>query len=130
MEYTIPIRQLADEFKITTRTLRFYEYQGLLNPSRDGRVRIFSKNDRTLLNLILRGKRMGFSLAEIRTIINMYNGEAGEEQQLAHLQAKITQQRKSLLQKQKDIIDTLEELNFVEQGCQKRIQELKEGQNV
>lgn len=124
MKYSIPIRQLTDEFGITTRTLRFYEDQGLLNPSRHGRNRIFCEGDRTRLNLILRGKRMGFSLAEIRTIIDMYEDQSGEYQQLYHLQDKIKQQRQLLIQKQNDISDTLSELDRVEQGCLDRLKEI------
>ncbi len=127
MNYNITIRQLTDEFEITTRTLRFYEDQGLLNPSRNGRNRIFCEGDRTRLNLILRGKRMGFSLAEIRTIIDMYEDKSGERQQLEHLQQKINEQRRSLLQKQADIVETLAELDRVEVGCVERVRELDNG---
>ena len=127
MKYYIPIRQLTDEFGITTRTLRFYEDQGLLRPERNGRNRIFCEGDRTRLALILRGKRMGFSLAEIRVMIDMYEDKSGEKQQLEHMQVKIGKQRDLLLQKQTDIIDTLAELDRVEKGCAERMQELKDG---
>ncbi|NQZ33605.1 MAG: MerR family DNA-binding transcriptional regulator [Oceanospirillaceae bacterium] len=125
MKYNIGIRQLTDEFNTTTRTLRFYEDQGLLSPQRNGRNRIFSEGDRTRLKLILRGKRMGFTLAEIREIIDMYEDKSGEVKQLNHLQQKIIEQRKSLLQKLADISESLNELNTVELGCIERIRELE-----
>lgn len=124
-KYTIPIRQLTDEFGITTRTLRFYEDQGLLTPKRNGRNRVFCDADRTCLKLILRGKRMGFSLAEIREIINMYEDKSGELQQLNHLQKKIIEQRQSLMQKLADITESLDELGKVEKGCVGRMRELQ-----
>lgn len=125
MKYNIPIRQLTDEFGLTTRALRFYEDQGLLLPERNGRNRIFSERDRTRLKLILRGKRMGFSLAEIRVIIDMYDDKSGELQQLEHLQQKIAKQRESLVQKLTDITDSLVELDRVEKGCIEKISEIK-----
>ncbi|MBL1240213.1 MAG: MerR family DNA-binding transcriptional regulator [OCS116 cluster bacterium] len=121
----IPIRQLTDEFGITTRTLRFYEDQGLLTPERNGRNRIFSEGDRTRLKLILRGKRMGFSLAKIRVIIDMYEDKSGELQQLNHLHKNIIEQRQSLMQKLADITESLDELGKVEKGCVDRMRELQ-----
>lgn len=121
----IPIRQLTDEFGITTRTLRFYEDQGLLMPERNGRNRVFSEGDRTRLKLILRGKRMGFSLAKIRVIIDMYEDKSGELQQLNHLQKNIIEQRQSLMQKLADITESLDELGKVEKGCVDRMRELQ-----
>lgn len=121
----IPIRQLTDEFGITTRTLRFYEDQGLLMPERNGRNRIFSEGDRTRLKLILRGKRMGFSLAKIRVIIDMYEDKSGELQQLNHLQKNIIEQRQLLMQNLADITESLDELGKVEKGCVDRMRELQ-----
>ncbi|MBL1420573.1 MAG: MerR family DNA-binding transcriptional regulator [Alphaproteobacteria bacterium] len=124
-KHMIPIRQLTDEFGITTRTLRFYEDQGLLTPERNGRNRVFSEGDRTRLKLILRGKRMGFTLAKIRIIIDMYEDKSGELQQLNHLQKNIIEQRQSLMQKLADITQSLDELGKVEKGCVDRMRELQ-----
>lgn len=129
MKNMIPIRQLTDEFEVTTRTLRFYEDQGLLKPDRHGRNRIFCEGDRTRLKLILRGKRMGFSLAEIRVIIDMYEDKSGELQQLNHLQQKIIEQRQSLMQKLADLTEALDELGKVEKGCVDRMSELQAAQS-
>ena len=75
MEKTYTITELADEFGITLRTLRFYEEQGLITPIREGRQRIFSRRDRVRLKLILRGKRLGLSINEIREIIDLYGSK-------------------------------------------------------
>ncbi|MGI9413896.1 MAG: MerR family transcriptional regulator [Hyphomicrobiales bacterium] len=120
------ITEVTREFGITTRTLRFYEAEGMLNPLRRGRSRLFSQRERTRLKLILRGKRLGLSLAEIREIIDMYDAEPGEAGQLALLVARIVDRRAELRQKQRDIELTLEELDQVEQRCRKRLEQLGE----
>jgi len=126
VKYNIGIRQLTDEFDITTRTLRFYEDKGLLSPERNGRNRIFSESDRIRLKLILRGKRMGFSLDEIREIIDLYEDKSDEVKQLKHLQQKIIEQRQSLLQKLADISQSLTELDSVDIGCRERMREIED----
>jgi len=126
VKYNIGIRQLTDEFDITTRTLRFYEDKGLLSPERNGRNRIFSESDRIRLKLILRGKRMGFSLDEIREIIDLYEDKSDELKQLKHLQQKIIEQRQSLLQKLADISQSLTELDSVDIGCRERMREIED----
>ena len=83
------IRDLASEFEVTTRTIRFYEEKGLLNPKRNGPHRIYSSNDRTKLLLILRGKRLGFSLDESAEIILMYGTPANNKKQLERLIARL-----------------------------------------
>jgi len=125
IKYHIGIRQLTDEFDTTTRTLRFYEDKGLLSPERNGRNRIFSESDRIRLKLILRGKRMGFTLDEIREIIDMYEDKSDEVKQLKHLQQKIIEQRQSLLQKLADISQSLTELDTVDIGCRERMREIE-----
>ena len=80
---TFTIRQLCQEFKCTPRALRFYEDKGLLSPARDGMNRVYSYRDRARLQLILRGKRVGLSLAEIGEILDLYKQENGLEQQKA-----------------------------------------------
>ena len=103
MSEEISIRELAKEFDVTTRTIRFYEDQGLLMPERRGQHRIFVPRDRVRLKLILRGKRLGFKLYEIRDLIDMYDAEQGEEGQLQFFLTKISERRDDLLQKKKDI---------------------------
>jgi len=111
---TYTISDLAKEYDITPRTIRFYEDQGLLTPSREGRQRIFSEGDNVRLRLILRGKRLGFSLSEAKEIIELYDVETGGERQLTYFLEKIEQQRHSLKQQQEDIKAILQELKSVE----------------
>lgn len=121
---TYSISELAREFDVTTRTIRFYEGEGLLSPARDGNRRIFSSRDRTRLKLILRGKRIGFSLAEIRNIIDMYDAAPGEAGQLRHLIAKIGDQRRELEVRRAVIDSTLSDLAEVERDARARLEEL------
>jgi DNA-binding transcriptional MerR regulator len=119
------ITELTREFSITTRTLRFYEAEGMLSPMRRGRRRLFSQRDRTRLKLILRGKRLGFSLADIREIIDMHDAEPGEKGQLTYLVERISGRRAELAQKQNDIELTLAELGQVEEKCLQRLAQLE-----
>ncbi len=118
------ISQLTQEFGITTRTLRFYEAEGLVKPVRRGRQRLFRPGDRTRLKLILRGKRLGFSLAEIRDIITMYDKAPGEAGQIGLLMRRIEGRRAELLEKRRDIDLTLADLDAVAAGCLQRLAEL------
>lgn len=124
MQAFYTITQLTQEFGVTTRTLRFYEAEGMLAPVRRGRQRLFRAADRTRLKLILRGKRLGFSLAEIRDIVDMYGKAPGEAGQLNLLLARIAERRADLLEKRRDIELTLAELDAVEQGCHDRLGQL------
>ena len=121
--YSIP--DLAREFDITTRAIRFYEDQGLIRPERRGQARIYSQRDRTRLKLILRGKRLGFSLDDVGEIINLYDGAPGEVGQLNFFLEKIDARRALLEAQREDIEVTLEELKVVEDRCKKRLKELK-----
>ncbi len=120
------VGELAAENDITTRTIRFYEEQGFLEPLRRGRTRFFRQKDRIRLKLVLRGKRLGFSLAEIAEIISMYDATPGEKGQLELFQRKINERRTALLEKQRDIATTLAELDDVEERCRIRMRELGE----
>jgi DNA-binding transcriptional MerR regulator len=111
------IAQIAAEFDVTHRTLRFYEDQGLISPDRQGMQRIFRPRDRVRLELVLRGKRLGFSLEEVRRIIDMYDAEPGEVGQLRYLLQQVERRRTELLQRQNDIERTLGELDEVQQRC-------------
>jgi DNA-binding transcriptional MerR regulator len=121
------ITELTKEFGISTRTIRFYEDEGLINPVRRGRTRLFRPSDRRLLSFILRGKRLGFSIAEIREILVMYKEPPGEEGQLRLLVRRINEKRSELEQKRRDIEETLRELEQVEEASLTRMAELGVG---
>ncbi|HWA91888.1 MAG TPA: MerR family DNA-binding transcriptional regulator [Rhizomicrobium sp.] len=107
---TYTIRQLTKEFSVTARTLRFYEDEGLIAPERRGQTRIYSNRDRARIILILRGRRVGFSLAEIREILDLYGVHDGGMTQLVHSRKKFVE-RVDTLEKQKiDIDEALKEL--------------------
>ncbi|MDP6397900.1 MAG: MerR family DNA-binding transcriptional regulator [Arenicellales bacterium] len=118
---TYSISDLAQEFNLTTRAIRFYEDEGLLQPGRSGRRRVYSARDRVRLKLILRGKRLGFSLSEVRDIIEMYDLDSGEAGQLRYFLEQIQQRREALNQRRHDIDLTLEELDTIESQCQGRL---------
>lgn len=121
MKELYSITELTREFGVTTRTLRFYEDEGLIAPIRQGRARLYPPAERTRVKLILRGKRLGFSLAEIREIIDMYRAPPGEAGQLQLLIDKIDERRKELLEKRRDIDQALAELETVEADCRDRL---------
>lgn len=122
-EYSI--RELADEFDVTTRTLRFYEEKGLLNPVRAGNSRAYSSADRTRLRLILRGKRLGLTLDESRSIILMYDSNEANTEQLQTLIAKIREKRQQLSEQQKDLELMLIDLRDSEERCLTALNELQ-----
>lgn len=111
------IRELAEEFDVTTRALRFYEEKGLLQPARSKQTRTYSAADRTRLKLILRGKRLGLTLEESSDIIRMYDPEAGNRQQLETLLSKIRDKRAQLREQQKDLELMLLDLRDAEERC-------------
>lgn len=115
---TWTIADLAAEHGVTHRALRHYEDRGLLSPERRGTVRIFHNRDRIRLALILRGRRLGFSLDEIATIVDMYDDQPGEAGQLHYLIGQIAVRRRELEQRRRDIDETLAELDEVERRCQ------------
>ncbi|HEU4985859.1 MAG TPA: MerR family DNA-binding transcriptional regulator [Rhizobiaceae bacterium] len=118
------ITELTREFDISTRTLRFYEDEGLIHPVRRGRTRLFRPSDRHLIRQILRGRRLGFSIAEIREIIQMYREPPGEVGQLNLMIKRIEERRQELRQKRRDLEDTLAELDQAEEACVERLVEL------
>ena len=111
------ITQLVREFDLTSRTIRFYEDQGLLNPVREGRNRIYSPRDRTRLKLILRGKRLGLSLQEIRELMDMYESPQDTAQQLQCFLKVLDVHKQKLKQQLKDIEGMLGEIVQHEQHC-------------
>ncbi|MFQ2147511.1 MerR family transcriptional regulator [Aeromonas jandaei] len=118
------ISELAREFDITTRSIRFYEDQGLLNPAREGQTRIYSKQDRVRLKLTLRGKRLGFSLAEIRELFDLYDADKSSRTQLQTMLGLVTDKRETLQQQMEDIRMVLLELDAAEQRCQQALNQL------
>ena len=122
----ISIGDLAREFAVTTRTIRFYEDEGLIAPRRRGQTRLYGARDRVRLMLILRGKRLGFSLAEIREILGMYESEPGETGQLEHLLARIDERRAALERQRADIDQTLSEMADIAGRCHDRLAALRD----
>ncbi len=121
---TYTISDLAKEFDITTRTIRFYEIEGLLMPTRDGRNRLYSQRDHTRLKLILRGKRLGFSLEEIREMFALYDSAPGEQAQLTHILGKVESRKNLMKQQLEDIQLSLHELKEFENQCRLRLREM------
>ncbi|MFM5049665.1 MerR family DNA-binding transcriptional regulator [Aeromonas veronii] len=119
------ISELAREFDITTRSIRFYEDQGLLNPAREGQTRIYSKQDRVRLKLTLRGKRLGFSLAEIRELFDLYDADKSSRTQLQTMLGLVEEKRETLQQQMQDIRMVLLELDAAEQRCQQALSQLR-----
>lgn len=119
MSATHTITELAKEFDITTRTIRHYEDEGLLSPRREGQNRLFSQRDRVRLKLALRGKRLGFTLAEIRELFDLYDLARDEKRQLEQFLTKLEKRRASLEQQREDIEVMLNEITFFESQCRK-----------
>ncbi len=117
------IGDLASEFDVTTRTLRFYEEKGLLTPERQGRVRYFDGADRVRLRLILRGKRLGLSLEESAEIIGLYQAPEGSRRQLQALLAKLAERKAQLQAQADDLKATLADLRKVEKECRQALAE-------
>ena len=122
---TWTIGELAREFGVTLRTIRFYEDQGLLAPERQGQARIFHDRDRVRLQLIMRGRRLGFTLDEISHVINMYDETPGEAGQLEFLINDIGRRRAALLQKRRDLDESLAELDELETRCRQDLRSLR-----
>jgi DNA-binding transcriptional MerR regulator len=119
------ITDLAKEFGVTTRALRHYEEEGLLNPQREGTNRLFSNRDRVRLKLALRGKRLGFSLAEIRELFHLYDHAHNEQAQLEALLLKLERHRAELEQRREDLNVMLNEIAFFETQCRKQLSAAK-----
>ncbi len=119
------IGDLAREFDITTRTIRHYEDIGLLKPQRSGQTRIYSPEDRTRLRLILRGKRLGFSLEESRAIVDLYDPSHGNVEQLQTLTEHIQQQREKVTRQLRDINKMIKSLDEAEAACRKALKKAR-----
>lgn len=118
------ITELTREFGVSTRTLRFYEDEGLIHPVRRGRTRLYRPSDRQLVRQILRGRRLGFSISEIREMVQIYSPPPGKIRELNILLEKIEEKRHSLRQKRRDLEDALAALDRAEEACVERLAEL------
>ena len=121
IEPVYSITELAQELDLTTRTIRFYEDRGLLRPARRGQQRIYSRADKTRLKLVLRGKRLGWPLDDIREMIELYDSPDGERKQLEVMLTKIAQSRATLLQQREDIELALSEFDDIETRCREQL---------
>jgi DNA-binding transcriptional MerR regulator len=121
-EQYFTISQLADEFGITTRAIRFYEEKGLISPRRSGQQRHYRAADRVRLKLILRGKRLGFTLEESRDLIAMYNPAQGNIEQLQVLLQKIADREASLRRQLRDIASMQRDLHDVRRRCEQALE--------
>ena len=118
---TYSISDLAREFALTTRAIRFYEDVGLVTPRRNGRARIYGERERVRIKLILRGKRLGLALAEIRELLDLYEVAHNERAQLSKFLAMLSDRRARLLQQKEDIDAVLAEIDGIERDCRRRL---------
>jgi DNA-binding transcriptional MerR regulator len=121
---TWTIAEVAEEFDVTHRTVRHYEDLGLISPERRGTQRIYHRRDRTRLGLILRGKRLGFPLEEIRTIIDLFDAPRGRRAQLEYVLGQIDERRADLDQRLRDLQDAIAELGEFERRCREDLDKL------
>ena len=119
------ISDLSKEFDITTRSIRFYEDQGLVSPTRKGQTRIYNQRDKVRLKLILRGKRLGFSLAETGRLFKLYDVDKTSAKQLNSIMELIHNKKHDLMQQLEDINAVLIELNDLEDNCQETLRTLE-----
>ena len=121
---TFTITELAAEFDVTPRAIRFYEDVGLLTPQRAGRNRVYSQRDRTRLKLTLRGKRLGLALQEVKQLVDMYDSPADSTPQLQAFLAVLAEHRRLLERQREDIDATLQEITQHEARSRKLLAEL------
>jgi DNA-binding transcriptional MerR regulator len=122
-ERTYSISDLAHEFALTTRAIRFYEDQRMIAPERRGTARVYRERERVRLKLILRGKRLGFSLTEIRELLDLYEVARNERAQLSKFVDMLGERRARLMQQKEDIDAVLAEIEGVERDCRRRLKE-------
>ena len=121
IEPVFSITDLAQELDLTTRTIRFYEDKGLLRPARRGQQRVYTRADKTRLKLVLRGKRLGWPLNDIKEMIELYDTPDGERKQLEVMLTKIAQSRATLMQQRDDIELALSEFDDIETRCREQL---------
>jgi DNA-binding transcriptional MerR regulator len=122
-ESTYTISELAREFALTTRAIRYYEDEGLIAPTRQGRARVYGERERVRLKLVLRGKRLGLALAEIAELLDLYEIARNERAQLAKFLDLLADRRGRLLQQKEDIDAVLAEIDGVERECRRRLKD-------
>lgn len=127
MSTTYTISELAREFGVTTRTIRYYEDQRLLSPTREGVNRVFHNRDRVRLKLALRGKRLGFSLGEIRELFDLYDVSRDERLQMEEFLQKLDRRRILLEQQREDIEVMLNEIDFFAKQCRRLLKNKQDG---
>ncbi|MBS0325282.1 MAG: MerR family DNA-binding transcriptional regulator [Proteobacteria bacterium] len=127
---TYSISQLAREFALTTRAIRFYEDSGLIAPARAGRARVYGERERVRIKLILRGKRLGLALSEIGELLDLYEVRRNERAQLAAFLELLAERRRRLLQQREDIEIVLSEIEGIERECRRRLAGAASGAGV
>jgi DNA-binding transcriptional MerR regulator len=120
---TFSISDLAREFALTTRAIRFYEDCGLVTPTRNGRARVYGERERVRIKLILRGKRLGLALSEIRELLDLYEVARNERAQISKFLALLADRRARLLQQKEDIDAVLAEIDGIERDCRRRLKD-------
>ena len=124
---TYTISALAQEFALTTRAIRFYEDEGLLAPGRRGQTRVYGERERPRIQLILRGKRLGLALSEIRELFDIYAAAGNERPQLAKFLQMLSDRRAMLVQQREDIDAVLAEIGVLERDCRRRLKPARGG---
>ncbi len=109
------VTQLANDLGVTARTVRFYEDKALLNPQRAGNTRVYTHRDRARLILILRGKRLGFTLREIKEYLDLYDADPTRQEQMRALLKRVQNRIESLVDQERALVETLAELRTIEQ---------------
>jgi DNA-binding transcriptional MerR regulator len=125
MRELFTVNQLAEELGVTARAIRFYEVKGLVAPRRAGTTRVFDRRDRARLLLVLRGKRLGFSLAEIREYLDLYDADRSQVTQVSTLLGKTRQRIAELEQQRRDLDQTLAELREVARQAEAALEQRK-----
>lgn len=130
---TYTITELAREFDITPRAIRFYEDQGLISPRREGaggRTRVYGARDRTRLKLTLRGKRLGLTLSEIKDLVDMYESPQDSSAQLNRFLTVLSRHREALEQQREDIEITLAEIAAHQERCRNMLMQDKQSEKI
>jgi DNA-binding transcriptional MerR regulator len=125
---TYTISDLSQEFEVTPRALRLYEESGLLGPKRDGNKRIYLERDRVRLRLLLRGKRLGCTLSEIKDLFDLYDSKSGEKGQILHLLEKMEDRRQKLEVQKQDVELALEEIDRIAKKANKTLREINKAE--
>ena len=127
---TYTITDLSHEFEVTPRALRLYEESGLLGPKRDGNKRVYVERDRVRLRLLLRGKRLGCSLTEIKELFDLYDSKSGEKGQLEYLIARMNERREKLEIQRQDVQLALEEIDKVHAKACKALADIEDSKDA